>query len=314
MHKLFVFNLFSAALLVSTLAAQPAAPPSNPVHLTFKTAGKSLLVLPVTVNGAGPFRLVLDTGTTRTAIASSLAAKLSLPHLRSVTSVCVTRELSLTIVQTASISLSGASVDGLEVSVLPSTTALPGGVDGILGEDFLEHFDILVDNRQHVLDLAPRNSSAATSLAESLRGERVPVALEGILDGGRVLHQLIVQATSPQLRPSRVSLLLDSGSNSLVLFGGPAALAPVAQKQTINLSAIVDSSFTTASILILQQLQVGASTLRAVSVTAPAGVAHEDADGVLPTNIFRSIFISHSGAYILLNPEVGPASLGLTAK
>ena len=135
MHKLFVFNLSLCRTPGLHLGGATRCAPFKPCPPHVQDRLQIPLVLPVTVNGAGPFRLVLDTGTTRTAIASSLAAKLSLPHLRSVTSVCVTRELSLTIVQTASISLSGASVHGLEVSVLPSTTALPGGVDGTPGED-----------------------------------------------------------------------------------------------------------------------------------------------------------------------------------
>jgi hypothetical protein len=54
-------------------------------------------------------------------------------------------------------------------------------VSGILGEDFLGHFDLLIDNRHHVVQL----QLGPGPMSDMFKGERLPVQLEVTLEDGR---------------------------------------------------------------------------------------------------------------------------------
>ena len=303
MHTPFIFSSIATIALASTLNAQsPVDASAIPTRVPFKFIADSMIAIPVSINGAGPFRLLLDTGSTNTILSHKLVAQLSLPPAGEVLSLCVTSDITVHLAHTNSLSVAGLPVNGLDVSVLTRRSGLPDGFDGILGEDFLQHFDFLIDNHRHTLDLAPRGTPAAAALAQALEGEHLPVLLQGIAEGHRVNRRLILTGNSIQLRSRTVSLQLDSGSNRLLLFGGPDALSAAFHRENITLGDGANANFASVSTLTLTELHLGSAVLHNVEAVAPSARPGEDTDGILPTSLFRSLFISHSGAYLILNP------------
>ncbi len=105
------------------------------------------IVAPVTINGKGPFRLVVDTGASHTTISPQLAAKLgllALPEptlvLNGVTGAAVVPAVTLERVQAGDLVLIGTRAPVI-------TTDIMGGADGILGVAGLRHERITVDFR-----------------------------------------------------------------------------------------------------------------------------------------------------------------------
>src|SRR5215813_6584559 len=64
-------------LVTITALALPQSPDVNP-PVPVQTVGGYLMIVPVTINGAGPYQFLLDTGTNTTLVDPSLAAELSL--------------------------------------------------------------------------------------------------------------------------------------------------------------------------------------------------------------------------------------------
>ena len=64
---------------------------------------------------------------------------------------------------------------GLKLVVVNHYANILPNVRGSLGEDFLQTFDLLIDNQRHLLQL----ESEPGSLADMLTGERIPVSLNG---------------------------------------------------------------------------------------------------------------------------------------
>jgi predicted aspartyl protease len=141
----------------SNAAALLAAPPA-PIQEVQVTAAEPRFVAPtrrdhigriwapVTINGKGPFRLVLDTGASQSAIIARTARLLGIPleaqptRLYGVTGTAVVPTVH---------------VDALEVGNLQiATTSLPivgdvfGGAEGILGRDGLQEKRIVADFRR----------------------------------------------------------------------------------------------------------------------------------------------------------------------
>lgn len=171
---------FRALLLVSTTlawlsgapvaAAQPAAAPLASIDevapefatpTTLDRAGR--IVAPVQINGAGPFRFILDTGANRSALSAATAEKLGLEaDENSTVSVHgITGSAVLPVVQVDEFRAGDLVFERQRLPVLPS--AVFGGVDGILGIDALQFARVEVDFERDRVTI--RRSSGARAPA-----------------------------------------------------------------------------------------------------------------------------------------------------
>ncbi len=121
---------------------------------------KDMIIVPVTINGAGPFDFLVDTGSTDTIIDRRLAKELHLLSTGAMVLETFEGKAATPVVQTGSLSMGGATVRGLNLSVINDYASLLPKVRGCLGEDFLRSFDLLIDNRQHLIlfELTPDHS------------------------------------------------------------------------------------------------------------------------------------------------------------
>jgi hypothetical protein len=148
-----------ALICLACVVADPGAPPADsagqpaggadgrsvPLRIADLGAGSTLVYVPVTIAGQGPFQFVLDTGASKTAIDPQLARRLELAVVHGAAGVA----------QTAG----GQSADPVQVLrvdewrigevALPSTTVVTlelawpdddTAPDGLLGSDVLRHF------------------------------------------------------------------------------------------------------------------------------------------------------------------------------
>jgi predicted aspartyl protease len=146
----------AAAVLAVLLAAgcggsskaQQSEVPRGSLFVAIKVlkSGKQVLaVVPVKINGHGPYSFALDTGASTSLIDSQVAKELRVPRTGTRQRVAGIASVS----KLASIKVKEWSVGGVE---LPATTIvesnLPfgnarGGVQGLLGSDMLSEFDIV---------------------------------------------------------------------------------------------------------------------------------------------------------------------------
>jgi hypothetical protein len=168
-------------------------------------------VVAVKINGAGPYDLLVDTGATATVLDASLFQQLGLQAEGS-TAVSSNYGSDGQNYSTArEISVGGLAVEDLRVLSLKSMPFSSGyrGVRGILGENFLRHFDILIDNRRRNIVL-----DAGTGLAESLSGERLPITFP-VSANGEVRYAPMVSVRVEGVGSNVLTVLLDSGADDL---------------------------------------------------------------------------------------------------
>ncbi len=286
-------------LFACTLSAIAASPDENIVRVRFPMDERFMVIVPVSINGAGPFNFMLDTGNNTTIIDRKLADQLSLPLVGEKEVTGIEAKLHVSIAHSRSISIAGLAVRDLNVNVLPGPHPLPN-VRGVLGEDFLSHFDLLIDNRHHTVDL----QLGLGPMSDMFEGEHLPVTLDGIMDGETIKHRLIVTGYSVELSNKSISLQLDSGANFLYLFGGVESLGVGATMQRFSAATISSPSYQFVGYKKnVRQLRFGRKKMADVVAYSLPRTVGKDTDGLMPTFEFQSIFISHSQKFVILDPS-----------
>lgn len=181
-----MFPLFS---LLTPLCANAQCLLKSPLHVPVRVTGPSLMIVPVMMNGRGPYDFLLDTGSTETMVDEKFAEEIGLSLSGRTTIVSIQGgEATMFTAEAGIVSVAGAQVNQLTIGVVKSLASVPVDVRGVLGEDFLRNFDLLLDYRHHFLQF----DSNPGSLAEMLTGERVPVRQIGDYHLATISNRLIL--------------------------------------------------------------------------------------------------------------------------
>jgi predicted aspartyl protease len=259
-------------------------------------------IVKVSINGNGPYDFVLDTGANTTLVKRELLLKLNIPVRETVTVTTSVGESKYQCAIAQSIEIAGLSVEGLEINTLEGDEpGLPRGqVQGILGENFLRHFDLLIDNKQHTLVL-----DRESSLEDTLSGEHLRFLAFGSYQSDSTPNRIVVQLKVPSLLLKPLFFVIDSGASSAVIYpvAGGVALRAMQNSQP-GIMRGLDESRTCG--VQTTTLELGTGSFRGIDVVACEGLTRNkmDSDGLLPTRIFQQFFISHRGGYVIANPQL----------
>jgi hypothetical protein len=222
----------------------------------------------VYVDGNGPYRFLLDTGTTMNMI-DPVVAKAA--GWRATYRTEVASSLGLILVPGAEglrVTLGEASAEDQKFLFhkMELVRELSGSIQGILGQSFLSRFDYLIDMRGKRLVFGKQDAPGnKTRLWESYERAVVSTSLG--------------------------KMVLDSGAAQIVLFGLEAAGNGQGLMRTISGFGFVG--------MIHKQLAIeGRHIWRGQAVAIPKqeepGVA-----GLLPISLFRTVYVSNSGKYLV---------------
>lgn len=259
----------------------------------FKLLNGYMIVIPVTVNGAGPYEFLLDTGTNTTLVSAEFARALRLRPVDRVELVTVNGAQAVPRAWLNRVTVGAKSAANLEAlfSDLREMRAIRPEICGVLGMNFLSQFNYLINYRERRIEFEDEDE-----MEKSLRGARLPVER----DEGRVL---ITYAGKGCLR-----LVLDSGTPALILFNTDARVTGLKWEQggsqLLRLSSELGSGL--ARQRRLRSFEIGGAEFYDLPVTlwdAKDGGADRVEDGLLPTSIFRSIYFNHRKNFVMLNPK-----------
>ncbi|MDW5267598.1 MULTISPECIES: retropepsin-like aspartic protease [Acidobacteriaceae] len=292
--------------------------PGNIDGITPRFIQRALIVIPVKINRAGPFDFMLDTGTQITVVDPLLASEIGLKS-----------EGTVGLVKTASYSqASVATLDTLEagshvvansyvvVEDLEQIQAADRRIRGVLGENFLAHFDLLIDYPQRLLCL-----DEARMMQEYVRGERIPlVAPQRPENELPLTERLVIPVRLSGTGSRQVLLQLDSGSDGPILYAAnKKTVLPLLKRAKLrgDNSSKSQQSF---ALLPPQDMRVGSRTFSQVPFVTPVSTAQNlpdrEEDGVLPTALFNGVYINFAHHYVVFNPEIvaKPRSIHLAEK
>jgi predicted aspartyl protease len=246
------------------------------------------------VQGLGPFRFLLDTGSTHSAVSDDLAGALALiPMARAELQTSAGRT-TVPVVEIHGVALGGAAADRIQASVLAKTALQVIGRDiqGVLGQDFLSAHHFTIDYAHRRLRWDDLAGGLEPAGGKSIR---VPV----VEQDGRFVMQ-VAQKDRGILR-----LVADTGSSELVLFESDRLarleLTPLSDFPRMALSSLAGSE--SVRLMRLHRLAVGDMMLcdRLAVVMPPASSNYSSIDGLLPLHTFRMVTFRQREGYVLIS-------------
>lgn len=288
--------------LILVLALSTPAPAAADSSVRLRSSGGYLLV-PVTLNGSGPFEFLLDTGATASLVDDGLARNLGLTQgrresLRSLSGESGAHRVVVEAFRVGSVSVSVSLLAGDlgEVKKL-------GPIRGVLGSDVLGRGPFLLSLSRERLELDDDGA-----LAARVQGEKL--ALRS-LNGRRLVEAELEGASRPLL------LVPDSGAVRVVLFertsgifgGGVERSRATARAGFVNGARALAEGW-------VRTLRIGPEVLHGVPtlfITDPLSLEGRVEDGLLPTRLFRDVWFDYQEGFVILNPrlkEVGSLGCG----
>lgn len=278
-------------------------PASASTQVKFKQV-QNQIVVQLTINSAGPFDFIFDTGASSTVIDFELARQLVLSPIESSSVLTISGSKTVPQYRLDTLTLGSKSVRNLTVlcSDLREIHRISSKTRGVLGQNFLSEFDYILNYREQRIEFEEDGD-----LTNTLTGARLPVERER----GRVLIR--TQPSSPQKRAS--TLVMDSGTSTLVVFKGAPQDSDLEIDLDLNPGIVVSTAAGTRRVSTgkLRKLRIGdekfadvpvmiVETLTPANARSPANGRSED--GLLPTRLFRSIYFGNTRNFVILNPRL----------
>ncbi len=257
-----VFDIIASALIALPPAAAGAIPPAQPIDaLAAETPSPAELeqiqaqrdryermTVPVTIEGEGPYRFLIDTGAQATVVTSRIVDDLQLvPSGRAMLVALGSRAMVETV-----------DIDGLEFAnrrhsglTAPLLRDRDIGADGILGLDTLQGMRVLIDFRRDRMVVAD---------AAELGGN---LGFEIIVRARRKLGQMII--TDAKVNGVRTAVIIDTGAQNSV--GNMALRKRLRMREDGKMLATdVHGTEVVSNMVMARELTIGGITLKGVPI------------------------------------------------
>jgi len=295
-HFKWLASFVVAAVVVPTLTAETRCP-GNVESLPFHLVNRHQMIVGVYVNHSGPYDFLLDTGMQVTAVDLSVANELHLQPQGTAVVAGAGFSRSVSIAHLDSLEAGSHAIADSRVLMYDLGKL---HVQGVLGEDFLERFDVLIDNVHSLLCLDDSGAMRA-----EVHGPHTLLATPPKLGDGFGLSKLIIVEArlTDATRPLR--LLLDSGANGAILYNASEYLNVPRTGHLQGASA--DGGQRVFLALPPQDVKIGSLELSGVPFFSLNGT-QKDArakgfDGVLTLGLFKRVFIAHADHFAVLEPR-----------
>ncbi len=223
--------------------------------LDLDTERNERYTVPVTIDGAGPYNFMIDTGSQATVVTHRINEALSLAPLGTATLVGMASRRSVDLVELEQLEFGSRTLYDITAPVLSRHHV---GADGIIGLDSLQDMRVLIDFQ---------NETIAVADAEDKSSNR---GFEIIVRARPKLGQLLV--TNAQIEGVRTTVIIDTGAQSSL--GNLALQRKIRAKRAQDVTTTdVNGVSMTGEMSIARKIKIQGLTLRNMPITyadAPA--------------------------------------------
>ena len=292
-----------AAITLPTLHSEPHCP-GNAASIRFRLVQSSRIIVPVTINHTGPYEFLVDTGTESTIVDPSLATELHLKTRGSAEVVGVGFSTQASFAYLDLLEAGSHSVADHLVVVLDLQPFQAADLHfrGIISGDFLAHFDVLMDYAHRMLCL-----DDTKVMQPEMKGKHVALVTPPHPDDEVLSTEpLIISVQLSGIAATPLLQLLDSGISVPLLYdsgkeiaAGFSVNAPIRDQGPDGVERVFD-------VLPPQEIKIGTLALHQISFVTLKGAGKDvpkvGVDGLLPTSLFRRVYISYADRFVVLEP------------
>jgi len=296
------YALLATALTFTSLSSRAETHcPGDVAGVRPRIVAGALLVIPVKINQSGTFDFMVDTGSQLNVIDPALAAQLGLKSEGTVGLVTTAAYSQATVGVLESLQAGSHVVlkPLVVIQDLGSIQAADPRIRGVLGENFLAHFDLLIDYSRGLICL-----DEAKLMEEHLRGERIPMVTSKHPETELPFSERLVVSVNLSDTGTRPILLqVDSGSDGPILYANSKQFEQPLLKRAKPQGPEVSEARRAFAVLPAQDMRLGGRIVREVPFVIPAGgsqnIPDREEDGILPTVLFQRVFISYSDHFVI---------------
>jgi len=279
--------IFAVSLLSVTHAAasvyRPAATP-------FELLDDGSLIVGVTIGGTGPWRFVIDTGSSRTVISTRLWQTLRRPVIARTVMVTPAGRDTAYVVRLQGVTIGDRAPVDVDAAVIPADRYAAGQrVDGLIGQDILAEAIYTIDYRGRSIEWH--------RAGDSLSGLRLPLEVRD--------QRVLVVLAQRDGDASPLSLIPDSGSDALVLF---AQAKDKLRMTPLDIDVLTSMAGTRLVRRVrIDELVIGDARLRdSIAVMLDNGdAAGVMGDGLLPLHVFARVTFNVRERYLIVDAAGG---------
>ena len=294
-------SLVFAATVVSTVSAETHCP-GNVASITPRIVQGALIVIPVKINDAGPFDFMLDTGSQIVVVDPSLASQLHLKVQGTVGLVSAANYAAASVAILDTLEAGSHLVEKPLAAVedLGQIQAADSRIRGVLGQSFLTHFDMLIDNEHKLLCLDETHA-----MQEKVRGEHIQLVVPSPTENELAYtERLVLSVRLSGIANQQLLLQLDSGSDGPILYPSTDDAERRILKQATRRSGNASNAQQAFADLPPQDMRIGARTVSQVHFVTPVNVGPNiptrDEAGLLPTVLFKRVYINHADHFAVI--------------
>jgi predicted aspartyl protease len=122
-------------------------------QIGFSLVRDSLVVVPVFLNGQGPYRFLLDTGATNSVVSTAVANQLKIPTGSSGALMTAGGSVRVTVRVIDLVQVGPVHMGKMTIAVSDAELLRTLHVDGVIGADCLKQFRISIDYTHQVLSI-----------------------------------------------------------------------------------------------------------------------------------------------------------------
>jgi hypothetical protein len=259
----------------------------------------------VKINLSGPFDFMVDTGSQLNVIDPLLAAQLGLKSQGTVGLITTATYTQTSVAVLDSLEAGGRMVAKPLVVIqdLGPIQAADPRIRGVIGENFLAHFDVLIDYAHRLLCL-----DEANLMQRELRGERISLVPSKHRENEVPFSErLVISVNLSDTGTRQILLQLDSGSDGPILYSGNQESEEPLLKRAKTRGAEADEAHRAFAILPPQDMRIGTRTIRKVPFVTPVSAGQDvpvrEENGLLATVLFQRVYISHADHYVIFDPR-----------